>query len=53
MRLKAQQEEQTCESLATIYLQTRLALESILGLFGVRLLKFTLDTYPGSLMHYI
>ena len=29
---------------------TRLALASILGPFGVHLLKFTLDTYPGPLM---
>ena len=32
---------------------TRLAFASILGPFGVHLLKFTLDTYPGSLMHYL
>ena len=29
---------------------TRLALANILGPFGVHLLKFTLDTYPGPLM---
>ena len=32
---------------------TRLTLASILGPFGVHLLKFTLDTHPGSLMHYL
>ena len=34
-----------------IYKRTRLAFTSILGPFGVHLLKFTLDTHPGSLMH--
>ena len=34
-------------------MRTRLALASILGPFGVHLLKFTLDTHPGSLMHYL
>ena len=33
--------------------KTRLALASILGPFEVHLLKFTLDTHPGSLMHYL
>ena len=32
---------------------TRLALASILGPFGVHLLQFTLDTHPGSFMHYL
>ena len=32
--------------------KTVLAFTSILGLFGVHLLEFTLDTHPGSLMHY-
>ena len=35
-----------------IYL-TRLALAIILEPFGLHLLKFTLDTHPGSLMHYL
>ena len=30
---------------------TRLAIASILGPFGVHLLKFIVDTHPGSLMH--
>ena len=33
--------------------KTGLALASILGPFGVHLLKFTVDTHPGSLMHYL
>ena len=33
--------------------ETRLALASILGPFGVHLLKFTQDTHPGSLIHYL
>ena len=32
---------------------TRLALASILGPFRVHLLKFTPDTQPSSLMHYL
>ena len=36
-----------------ITVRKRLALASILGPFGVHLLKFTLDTHPGSLMHYL
>ena len=31
----------------------RLALASIFGPFGVHLLKFTPDTNPGSLKHYL
>ena len=37
----------------SFFVLTRLAFASILGPFGVHLLKFTLDTYPGSLMHYL
>ena len=33
--------------------KTRLAIASILGPFRVHQLKFTLDTHPGSLMHYL
>ena len=36
-----------------ISLLTTLAFDSILGPFGVHLLKFILDTHPGCLMHYL
>ena len=36
-----------------ITVRKRLALASILGPFGVHLLKFTPDTHPGLLMHYL
>ena len=35
-----------------VFSETRLALASVFGPFGVHLLKLTLDTHPGSLMHY-
>ena len=43
-----------CVGLPSLFLdKKRLALASILGPFGVHLLKFTLDTHPGSLIHYL
>ena len=36
-----------------ISIWTWLALASILGPFGVHLLKFTLNTHPSSLMHHL
>ena len=38
---------------SSFVLETILPLASILGPFGVHLLKFILDTHPGSLMHYL
>ena len=39
--------------LVVVCVITRLVFARKLGLFGVHLLKFTLDTYLGSLMHYL
>ena len=45
--------KRSCKFWTFDMLSTRLALASILGPFGVHILKFTLNTHPGSLMHYL